>query len=273
MKYRNFKAGFLALTLTLGVGGCCCINNEGADREISLLTYNIYIGKGLNGDGTVEDVAELVQSIGAETVVLNEVDVNADRTGNVNQPKIIADAGNYHYCFGVASLRRGGEYGNVVMSKYPLERLARIEMVDEGVERRSALVVKVHAPNPYYVVGTHFVAGGGNQTERIRKASIDRIVEYIEKHNLSPVILMGDLNSPCDSWSLDHLRKKGFFVTNDLVPGEASHPANDPKVLLDYIAVYPANAAECLEHYVVEDDHTSDHRPVYARIRFVQPEE
>lgn len=269
MKYRKYKAAFFALALALGMGGCCWIKGEASDREVSLLTYNIQVGKSIQRkESNVENAAALIRSIGAETVVLNEVDFYTERTGKIDQPKIIAEAGNYHYCFGVAFLFSNGEYGNVVMSKYPLERVALLRMGDDGNESRSATLVKVLAPEPYYVLGTHFLATDGEESEAIRMASIDRIVEYIEKHNLSPVVLMGDLNTPPDSPSINYLREKGFFVTNDLVPGEVSFPADDPNILLDYIAIYPANAAECLDHYVVEDDHTSDHRPVYSRVRF-----
>lgn len=263
----NFlKIHLFVLLLTGLLSGAGCMSR---DSETTLLTYNIQIGRGMERlDSKIENAAQLVRSIGADTVVLNEVDINAERTNYVNQPEVMAKIGKYNYFFGISSLKSDSRCGNVIMSKYPMERISLLEMPDNGFVPRSALVVKVFAPEPYYVIAAHLISDDGDWAEQKRVESIEQLFAFIQDRELAPVILMGDLNANRDSLTLNCLRQKGFFVINDLDPAANSWPADHPEILLDYIAVYPAESAECLEYYVVDDDHTSDHRPVYGKLRF-----
>ncbi len=250
------------------VGGvlCGCATPE----PTKLLTYNIQIGLQVDHKTrTLEQTAEVIKKINAETVVLNEVDVHATRSDLVDQPKFVAQIAGYpHYLFGVASLRPGGEYGNVVMSKYPLESLTLLDLPSNDNESRSAMVVKVNAPKPYYIIGTHFTYEQTPEMNEVRVKSVDMIADYIKEHQLTPVVLAGDLNAWENSNPIVRLREQGFCVINDVAPGEASYPADKPKVLLDYMAVYPADVAEVVTHYVVDEPKASDHRPVYSEIIF-----
>ncbi len=233
----------------------------------SLLSYNIQIG--LKADHETADLngtAEVIRRIGAETVVLNEVDNGADRSGKVDQPAFLARMCGYNYEFGFASSRPGGEYGNVIMSKYPLERLDLLGLPSNAVEARSALVVKVLAPEPYYVVGTHLTYD--RDLEDVRVKCVDMITGYMKKRGFTPFVLMGDLNTRPNSPTILRLRELGYLVVNDIAPDEKSYPAGEPRVLLDYTAVYPADAAKIVAHFVVDEPSASDHRPLYSEIIF-----
>ncbi|MPN29071.1 hypothetical protein SDC9_176519 [bioreactor metagenome] len=73
---------------------------------------------------------------------------------------------------------------------------------------------------------------------------------------------MGDLNSTPDGAAVKALRDAGFTVVNDAYPDELTWPADQPELLLDYVAFYPADAFKVKEHFVVDDPASSDHRPV-----------
>ena len=186
----------------------------------------------------------------------------------VNLHSFLAGRGGYHYLFGVAR-----EYGNVVMSKHKLARIGLIDLPSNHYESRSALVVKALALNPYYVAGTHLTFEDTPEMETVRVEAIDKIVGYIKAKRLQPVMLMGDLNSPADGKVVARLRKHGFVVTNDTVPGELSWPADRPEILLDYIACYPADRVEIINHRVVDEPQVSDHRPVFPTIKFNEKKE
>ncbi|MDD4816945.1 MAG: endonuclease/exonuclease/phosphatase family protein [Victivallaceae bacterium] len=257
MEIKNWLLSAAAAVL------CGCAANAPA----SLLSYNIQIG--LKADRETADLngtAEAIRRVGAETVVLNEVDKGTERSGGVDQPAFIAGKLGYHYEFGFASPRPGGEYGNVIMSEYPLERLALIDLPSNAIEARSALVVKVLAPEPYYVVGTHLTYD--RDLEEVRVRCVGMITDYMKTNGFTPFVLMGDLNARPDSHTVARLRELGYLVVNDIAPEEKTYPAGTPRVLLDYTAVYPADAAKIVTHFVVNEPAVSDHRPLYSEIVF-----
>lgn len=236
-------------------------------QTVELLSYNIHIGIPF-GEKTpkLEDTAKVIKEQNCETIVLNEVDNIVKRSGSINQAKFIADYLGYNYIFGRAIYIEGGEYGIALLSKYEIERIELLSLPASPRESRVALVVKILAPTPYYVVATHLSFEQTDEIEAIRMQAIDKIYNYIKDNNLSPVILMGDLNSTIDSKPVAQLRELGFKVVNDTNPTLNSFPANLPNRLLDYMAIYPANSAKVVDYKVVDDDHTSDHRPIKATL-------
>ncbi len=261
------KKFFVLAAAAMLCGGCNCLFSK-PEQPAALLTYNIHIG--LQADHQTRDLAftaGVIKQINAETVVLNEVDVNAERSGKTNQPQIVAEAAGYDYViFGKAFQLPDGEYGNAIMSKYPLEQIALLNIPANATESRSALVVKVNAPKPYYVIGTHLAYEESPEMEEVRVKALQVIGNYIKDNNLTPAVLMGDMNATPDGKAITALRELGFQVFNDSVPGELSYSADNPYILLDYQAIYPADSAELITHYVVEETKASDHRPVYSKI-------
>ena len=257
---------FLAL---LFLCGCA------TERQTTLLTYNIQIGLQVDHKTpNLENTAEVIRKIGAETVVLNEVDKKTGRTGFVDQPAYLADKAGYpSVIFGRACMRHGGEYGNVVMSQFPLEKIALLDLPSNSYEPRSALVVKVLAPQPYYVVATHLTFEDTPEMEAVRVKAIDKIIDFIEEKQIEPVVLIGDLNTFPTGPVIARLRERNFTVINDIAPEELSWPADQPSMLLDYMAFYPADAAKIIDHKVQSEDKVSDHRPVTSTIVFLDKAE
>ena len=79
-----------------------------------------------------------------DLVALQEVDVKTRRTGQVDQPARYADLTGLHVAFGKAMDYDGGQYGNAVLSRWPI-RTARSHALPtaEGHEPRCVLEVTV----------------------------------------------------------------------------------------------------------------------------------
>ena len=90
------------------------------------------------------------------------------------------------------------------------------------------------------------------------------LVEAVLKNDWRPLILAGDMNASPQSETIEVLRRNGFLVADDVQPEAKSYPADAPRVLLDYIAVYPADAVCRTEFTVIDETVASDHRPVKA---------
>ena len=120
----------------------------GCASEVTIATYNIQIRLGMYKKYDLDRTAEAIRSFGAETVILNEVDVKTDRSLGVDQPAYLSKKLGMNYVFGEASKRPGGVYGNAILSVHKIEKLDVIDIPANGSESRSALVVKIHAPKP-----------------------------------------------------------------------------------------------------------------------------
>lgn len=96
-------------------------------------------------------MAEVVRTAGADIVLLQEVDRNTVRSGNVDQVAELTRLTGMHAQFGKSLDYQGGEYGIAILSRWPI--IAR-EVVDLKVtppqvraggstEPRVALVVTI----------------------------------------------------------------------------------------------------------------------------------
>ena len=90
------------------------MNSANTEKSVKLASYNIQIGLGMDKKYDLDRTAEAIRKFGAETIVLNEVDVGTDRSHGDDQPAILARKLGLNYLFGRASDRPGGIYGNVV---------------------------------------------------------------------------------------------------------------------------------------------------------------
>lgn len=229
-----------------------------------LMTYNIHGCVGTDGINDPARIAGVIRKTGAETVALQEVDKNTQRSGGKNQAAMIAKQLNYHYLFGKTINRSSGEYGNALISRYPLELVDNFP-ISYLHERRCVLVAKVLAPKPYYVLATHFDHTAASEEARVK--SVQLIKEYLEKNpRFRPAVLMGDLNSLPHRQAIPALREAGFRILNDAVPGMITWPAEKPKYLLDYILIWKGDKADLKKCYVVDESVASDHRPVVVHV-------
>ena len=241
--------------------GCVC------NKPATIASYNIQIGLGLDKKYDLDRTAEAIRNIGAETIILNEVDVKTKRSYGVDQPAYLAKKLGLNYVFGEASKRPGGVYGNAVLSIHKLEKLDVINIPANGYESRSALVVKVHAPKPYYVIATHFAFEQRAAIKAARLKCVDLLAKYVKEKNYSPVLLCGDLNSYHDSEVIKRVQAQGFKVVNDLSGKMLTYPSGKPRRLLDYLCIYPADSVKA-DNCRVFNTQASDHRPVAAEFYF-----
>ncbi len=258
------KKMFALSCLACLAGTVCAAENA----VVTIASWNIQIGKGMDGKLDLERTAAALAQLDAETIAFNEVDCRNARTGYVDMPKFLAAKTGMYVIFSAARADPPeGLYGNMVMSRYPLELVEAFLIPATPEETRGALLVKVVAPTPYYLLTTHLSYQQNPEVEAIRIEALDVIAGRLAKYADLPVILAGDLNAVAGSAPVEHLRELGFIFANDLAPA-STFPASEPKMVLDYIAIAPGAAAAAVEFRVIEEKEASDHRPIEAEIRF-----
>ena len=112
-------------------------------QSLRVMTYNIYGARATSpaNAADLDAIAEVIRRQNPDFVTLNEVDVFTNRTGkDVHQARDLAEKLGMEWHFSKAIDRDGGEYGDAVLSKYPiLEKRSYTSMPDW--RSRSAKIV------------------------------------------------------------------------------------------------------------------------------------
>lgn len=188
------------LTTTPAMAG----GSHGPARPVSVLTYNIHHGVGVDGVLDLERIAQVIEDSSADVIGLQEVDNHwSSRSDKVDQAAWLAQRLHLHYAF-AANLdldpANPGEprrqYGTAILSKYKLSDVRNTLLpLYPGQEQRGLLEATIKARGARLTIAdTHLTSS--NDAERQEQA--DRVVELLG-HRHNPVTLVGDLNAePAD---------------------------------------------------------------------------
>ena len=250
-------------------------------QSLRVMTYNIYGARATSpaNAADLDAIAEVIRRQNPDFVTLNEVDVFTNRTGkDVHQARDLAEKLGMEWHFSKAIDRDGGEYGDAVLSKYPIleKRSYRLPCAAEQPgEDRSLCVIRVQIDGKdLYVASTHLDHLSGDASRLVQATEIRRIRDTELEGDL---ILCGDLNAIPSS---NVIATMTSFLTNTGPIDQYTFPSDDPSRKIDYIMYAP------IEHFGVQNCQVvsrgdqqvggvdaSDHRAVIADIRFQTEED
>ena len=250
-------------------------------QSLRVMTYNISGARATRpaNAADLDAIAEVIRRQNPDFVTLNEVDVFTNRTGkDVHQARDLAEKLGMEWHFSKAIDRDGGEYGDAVLSKYPIleKRSYRLPCAAEQPgEDRSLCVIRVQIDGKdLYVASTHLDHLSGDASRLVQATEIRRIRDTELEGDL---ILCGDLNAIPSS---NVIATMTSFLTNTGPIDQYTFPSDDPSRKIDYIMYAP------IEHFGVQNCQVvsrgdqqvggvdaSDHRPVIADIRFQTEED
>jgi endonuclease/exonuclease/phosphatase family metal-dependent hydrolase len=262
-----------------------------AQVELVVMTYNIRAGKG--DDGSNQDpraglaqIADVIRAQDADIVLLQEVDRNVERTGNIDEAAILADELGMDHAFAPAIPLQGGEYGIAILSRLPIASPESVALPFTDYsqshpdlpafysEPRVAQVVRVASGElALSVINTHL-----GLTRDQRMDQLEKVADLIHGALVDGrVIFGGDLNVEPDALELVPVRRllddcyQGLEGENGLrrdipIRERLTFPSDDPTECIDYLFV-SRWAIDVLSTEVIETT-ASDHRPVVTRLRF-----
>lgn len=227
------------------------------ENTFRMMSYNIRNAKGLDNNVDYKRIAGIIEAINPEVVALQELDSVTNRSQKVDVLKELADIIRLHYTYAAAIDYDGGKYGIGILSKK--RPLSSHHIPLPGREEKRVLLICEF--EQYIVFNVHLSL---NETDR--QSSMEIISAEAKKY-AKPVILMGDLNAKPDSDEIKSFTGSWKLLNN---VKSATFPANEPKETIDYIAGYTANnqTYSVLQTRVVDEKVASDHRPVFADVRF-----
>lgn len=249
---KRFLSRWFGVALILGMVGC-----SSQVQELRLVSYNIHHCAGADGKVDLKRVADVIAKERPDYVGLNEVDVKAKRSGNIDEATELGRMLGLHATFAESIPLQGGSYGNAILSKEKPLSVLRIPL--PGREPRTLLLCEF---SDCWFGATHLSL---QKMNRVTSAEIIRS-EIAKKTAGKPVFITGDWNAKPDSKTVAAMR--GFLKilsdeTRDTFNGFGKRKL-DPVYCIDYIAVDKASAEriKVKESRVTPDAVTSDHNLV-----------
>lgn len=223
---------------------------------VTVATWNIHAGVGLDGHFSPHRIADVLAQTGADIVALQEVPL-----GGTHWPDVLALLCTRLGRVGVAgpTFSVGGRrFGNAVLSRFPVLRTRRIDISFGSREPRGAVDADLHCHgSPLRVIATHL---GLRAAER--RAQVARLLQAFDTAAM-PVLLMGDVNE----WFVWGSTLKTLISHFQPVPAPATFPSRWPVFALDRIWIRPRHRlVKVSVHHTLLARTASDHLPLLAHI-------
>lgn len=227
---------------------------------LRVLTYNIHHGEGVDGKFDLERIAGVIQSVKPDLVALQEVDRNTTRAGGVDQAQVLADLTGMRMEFGKALDYAGGQYGNAVLSKYPI-RKTKVTMLPKSEDREQRVFLQTDIEIADRKMITFIATHLDNASAVDRMAAVE-VMETLLPTIKTPVLFAGDMNAVPDSDVITRLMKSMSSAVLD--QPLFTIPVKEPKRQIDYIFYAPQNRWKVKEVKVLDEAVASDHRALFA---------
>lgn len=226
-----------------------------AGGELRVLCWNLHHGVGEDNKLDLERIAVLIRDQKPDLVALQEVDNKCRRSQSVDQAAELARLTGLHAAFGKAMDHDGGEYGQAILSKFPIGDTQIHQLPGDG-EPRIAFEAEVMIDGKALrMITVHL----DHQQDDRRLKQAETLAKALENHH-EPMILAGDFNDGPDSAPLKAFASPWLAAPKS--EPKLTCPASDPKVEIDHLVLRgltPTAPAKVLPEAVA-----SDHRPVIA---------
>jgi endonuclease/exonuclease/phosphatase family metal-dependent hydrolase len=224
-------------------------------QMLRVLTYNIHHGEGTDKQFDYKRLAAVINNLEPDIVALQEVDCGTERASGTDQAKLLAKLCHMHYAFGQAMSHQGGQYGEAILSRFPIEKTIVHPLPYQlELEPRAAVEVVIDPAGigPISFVGTHLC----HKSDELRVQQAQRLVQLFPSEKGNPVILAGDFNSRPGSDPMNVLLNAGWLDTVS------------PHSVIDYILVRRCDLWVVRDITIVEEPVVSDHSPVLVVLQW-----
>jgi endonuclease/exonuclease/phosphatase family metal-dependent hydrolase len=170
--------------------------------QFRIVTYNIHKGiGGVDRRYRPERIIETLSHYDPDILLLQEVDDGAPRSRHHRQVDLLGDALSLsHRAFQPNVTLRQGQYGNAILSRFPLSDVEDIDLTVRFKKRRRALVARCllhweHHTRSVLVVNVHLGLAGFERSQQLRRLVAHDRLARVQRQ--TAVIAAGDFN---DAW-------------------------------------------------------------------------
>lgn len=264
------------MLLALFFYGCKTQQSAGGNQEkkahrpgtLRVMTYNIHHANPPSKEGVIdiEAIARVISEAQPDLVALQEVDEKTTRSGvTLSQAEALGRLTGMHAYFSHSMDFAGGQYGNAVLSRFPILDTMHFELPPERgsiAEVRSIGIIKVQPDKgrPIYFASTHLDAG---RDETSRTLQARKIIEIARRLTL-PLVLGGDFNTRPGSPTMSLLDE--LFTMTCIADCPFTIPAENPKATIDHVIYMPSKRFKTESVKTIPETYASDHLPVLVTL-------
>ncbi|HYF75254.1 MAG TPA: endonuclease/exonuclease/phosphatase family protein [Candidatus Nitrosocosmicus sp.] len=224
---------------------------------LKVMTYNIHRGVNRNNELDLDGIAKVIIGSGADIIALQEVERYSVRTKFQDQIGYLAEKLSMFHAYGKSVNILNGQYGNAILSRYPIEEYEVKELPSKG-EKRTLLKARLDIGGKSLpVYSTHL---GLNKSER--DMQLEEIMGIIR--NEKSFILAGDFNASVDKLgAVSEICKDSASFGNG--SSAATFEGEGISERIDYI--FTSENFE-IKEYAVPASQASDHYPVVSVLEY-----
>ena len=264
MKIGVHAMNLLVAALFVLLGGCQTPPPADESATFRVLTYNIHHAEGPDGRIDVLRIAEVIQRERADIVALQEVDRGVARTMQRDLPAELAELTGLTAVFRNNHFHQGGEYGNAILSRFPILRVTNTHyrMLRAGEQRGLLqLVLDVHGREVVFM-NTHL---DYRPDDAERLSNVEEIRQAVGGYASRPVFICGDFNAVPGSRTYTRMSEAFEDCWLKAGTGEGlTFSSEQPRKRIDYI--WATNGVVPLRLWVPPSE-ASDHLPLAGEFR------
>ncbi len=154
---------------------------------LHVATYNVHSCRGLDLRVSPARIARVIAATHSDVVALEEV--------RVGQAREIASRLGFYLAFGLADVLDGHDFGNAILSRYPIAKSHNYRIGVPNREQRSCVRADIEWPRHgrmLHVFAAHLGLSGEERREQVARLVSTEILANPEL--TGPRLLMGDFN-------------------------------------------------------------------------------
>lgn len=225
-------------------------------HPIRVMTWNVH---GCVGTDRKRDPARIAAAIGdlsPDIVALQEVDLRDVHADPVSFLDLVAGEAEMHRFEAFTIEEPGRRYGNVLISRWPIEKAAAVDLAYRRREPRLAIDAVVRTPvGRLRIIATHFGLSAAEREEQIR-----RLASCLGETIAGPTLVLGDFND----WRWPGSVGRRFSERLPVCAAPKSFPSRFPLFCLDRI--FATEGIELSLLPPAEPRRASDHLSVTADV-------
>jgi endonuclease/exonuclease/phosphatase family metal-dependent hydrolase len=221
--------------------------------SLRVVTYNVHKCRGMDGRESTGRVASVLREVDADIIALQEV------LGH--QAVEIGEAINLPFALGENRRHRGAAYGNVLLTRFPIQATRNYDLSVEGREQRGCLRadLDLNGAGVLHVFNVHLGTGLIERRHQGPRLVAAQLLGDLALQ--APRVLMGDFNEWTRGLTTQLLRS--HMKSADL--RRRSYPGFLPVLRLDHIYYDPALTLKRVKvHRSRLSLLASDHLPLFG---------
>ena len=229
-------------------------------ESFSIASYNIHSSVGMDRRRSPARIAQVLKELNCDIYALQEVDNQPGDDEESMQLEYLSRATDMAAVPGLRIVRHTGEYGNAVLTRFPILSVRRLDLSCARWEPRGAIDLQVEIDDmPVRIIATHL---GLSRSER--RTQWSRLLATIAKGEPElPTLLLGDMNE----WYRPAATLQAAHRVLGKPPAPVAFPSFAPCLALTRMWMRPLQALRSLEvHRSTLTRTASDHLPVKAVI-------